>query len=314
MTLPVILLLSGMLLIYLGAEGLVWGGCQMALRFRIAPIVIGLTVVAFGTSLPEFTVSLYSVLHGVNDIALGNIIGSNIANVALILASSAVIFPVAVSYLKVRQDILLVIGITFMFIALGFDGKLGRLDGAALTIGICLYLYRLAKSPTLTGDVSPTQHPGGPARFITAIILGLGALVLGTHVFTTSAIAIARHYHVAELVIGATIVALGTSLPEFATSLVAAFHKQSEIVLGNILGSNVFNLMAVMGIIPLLQPIDVPRNARYIQMPLMLGLIVVLLPLIKYQRGVKRYSGVVLLAVYAAFTFYMYNLDGLEVN
>lgn len=308
MTLSVVLLLAGMLLIYLGAEGLVWGGVQMALRFRIAPIVIGLSVVAFGTSLPEFTVSLYSVLHGVNDIALGNIIGSNIANVALILASSAVIFPVAVSYLKVRQDILLVIGITLMFIALGFDGRLGRLDGAALTIGICLYLYRLARSPTITGDAPSAQRPGGPARFITAVLLGLGALAVGTHVFTNSAIAIARHYNVTDLVIGATIVALGTSLPELATSLVAAFHKQSEIVLGNIIGSNVFNLMAVMGIIPLLQPIDVPQNALYIQMPLMLGLTAVLLPLIKYQQGVKRYSGLVLLAVYAAFTFYMYNL------
>ncbi len=314
MTLPVILLLSGMLLIYLGAEGLVWGGSQMAIRFRIAPIVIGLSVVAFGTSLPEFTVSLYSVLHGVNDIALGNIIGSNIANVALILASSAVIFPVTVSYLKVRQDILLVIGITLLFIALGFDGRLGRLDGAALTIGICLYLYRLARSPTITGDGPPTQHTGRPVKFITAVILGLGALAVGTQVFTNSAIAIARHYHISDLVIGATIVALGTSLPELATSLVAAFRKQSEIVLGNILGSNVFNLMAVMGIIPLVQPIDVPLNARYIQMPLMLGLTVVLLPLIKYQQGVKRFSGLVLLAVYAAFTFYMYNLEGLEVN
>ena len=314
MTLPIILLLAGMLLIYLGAEGLVWGGSQMALKLRIAPIVIGLSVVAFGTSLPEFTVSLYSVLHGVNDIALGNIIGSNIANVSLILASSAVIFPVAVSYLKVRQDILLVIGITILFIALGLDGRLSRLDGGVLAVGICLYLYRLARSPTITGDAGPTQHPGGPARFIAALLSGLGALVVGTFLFTDSAVAIARYYHVSDLVIGATIVALGTSLPELATSMVAAFRKQSEIVLGNILGSNVFNLLAVMGIIPLVQPIDVPPNALYIQMPLMLGLTVLLLPMIKYQQGVKRYSGLMLLAVYAAFTIYMFNLDGLGVN
>ncbi|MEE9464234.1 MAG: calcium/sodium antiporter [Candidatus Neomarinimicrobiota bacterium] len=314
MILSIVLLLVGMLLIYLGAESLVWGGSQMAIRLHIAPIVIGLSVVAFGTSLPEFTVSLYSVLNGVNDIGLGNIIGSNIANIALILAASAVIFPVAVNYSKIRLDIVLVIFITMLFMGLGLDGRLSRFDGAILLTGLCLYLYRLAISPTITGEISTTAHPGGPLKFIGAILLGLVALAIGTHSFTRSAVFIARHFHIAELVIGATIVALGTSLPEMATSLVAAFRKQSEIVLGNILGSNVFNLMAVMGIIPLIQPVTVPVNARLIQMPLMLLLIVILWPLIRYQHGLKRHTGIVLLGIYLAFTIYMYTMNNQMIN
>ncbi|MFB0516014.1 MAG: calcium/sodium antiporter [Candidatus Neomarinimicrobiota bacterium] len=309
MIVTALLLLTGIGMLYLGAEGLVWGGSRLATHFRVAPMVIGLSVVAFGTSLPEFAVSLYAVLEGVQDIAVGNVVGSNIANVALILASSAVIFPIACSYSIVRDDVLIVIGITMVFLGFSFDGEISRIDGGIMTTGIILYVLRLARSPAITTEVQ--IDPGGRLwQFILAVLMGLLILAVGTHLFTSSAVFIARLFGVSELVIGATIVAVGTSLPELATSIVAAVRRQSEIVLGNILGSNVFNMIAVLGIIPLIRPVEVPDQAKLIQMPIMLGLTVVLLPMLKYQQGIRRGMGLLLLCVYAAFIAYMYRSGG----
>ena len=304
-----LLLLAGIGMIYLGAEGLVWGGSRVAVRLRVPPIVIGLSVVAFGTSLPEFTVSLYSVLNNVQDIAIGNVVGSNIANVALILAASAVIFPIVANYDEVRTDLLIVIAITAFFIVLSLDGSLGRIDGTLLVIGIILYLWRLSRIRTLTPELAPKVQGKPLFTYVAGIVVGLAVLVLGTILFTNAAVRLARIIGISELVIGATIVAVGTSLPELATSLVAAFRKQSGIVLGNIMGSNVFNLMVVLGIIPILKPVTVPAQSLLIQMPIMLGLTLVLLPVLKYQQGIKRWMGIVLLGVYVAFTVCMYYIN-----
>ncbi len=306
-----LLLLAGIGMIYLGAEGLVWGGSRVAVRLRVPPIVIGLSVVAFGTSLPEFTVSLYSVFNGMQDIAIGNVVGSNIANVALILGASAVIFPIVANYDKVRTDLLIVIAITVFFIVLSLDGSLGRVDGVLLVIGIILYLWRLSRIRTLTPELAPKEKGKRLFTYLAGIVGGLIVLALGTHLFITAAVKLARTIGISELVIGATIVAVGTSLPELATSLVAAFRKQTGIVLGNILGSNVFNLMVVMGIIPIFNPIIVPAQSRLIQMPIMLGVTLILLPVLKYQQGIKRGAGVVLLGVYVVFTVCMYYLNDL---
>ena len=303
-------LLAGIGMLYLGAEGLVWGGTRLALRLRVAPMVIGLSVVAFGTSLPEFTVSLYAVIQGAQAIAIGNVVGSNIANVSLILAISAIIFPVIVVYGKVRNDLLLAVAITMGFMALSLDGRLSRIDGAIMTIGIVLYVWRLAKRPTITPAVTVAQPKDGLGRYLLAIVAGLVLLVLGTHFFIESAVAMARLFGLSELVIGATIVAIGTSLPELATSLVAAVRKQSEIVLGNIIGSNVFNMIGVMGIIPLIQPVNVPARALYFQMPLMLGLTLVLVPLLRYLGGIQRGTGIALLTVYVLFVISTFVLGG----
>jgi len=305
-----LLLLVGIGLIYLGAEGLVRGGSRMATRLRVAPIVIGLSVVAFGTSLPEFTVSLYAVFKSVPDIAVGNVIGSNIANVALILATSAIIFPVVCKYTTVRDEVLIVIVITVVFVGFSFDGQLSRVEGGLMTTAFILYILRLARSRTIPVEVALADPGGSMGQFLLAVVAGLAGLALGTHLFITSAVRVADYFGIPKLVVGATIVAVGTSLPELATSLVAAVRKQSEIVLGNILGSNVFNLIAVMGIIPLVRPVLVPDQARMIQMPIMLALTVVLLPILKYQQGVRRGMGIILLGVYAAFVVCMYSSGG----
>ena len=299
-----LLLFLGGAFIYVGAEGLVWGGSKLAHRFKVSPIVVGLSVVAFGTSLPEFTVSLYSVFHDVQDIAIGNITGSNIANIALILALSAIIFPISSPYAEVRKDLYVVILITALFMLLAMDGLLSRVDGGLLVAGMAAYLYRLVKSSRVETEISADRF--GLSHYSAALIIGLAILVWGTTIFTNSAIYIAQLFHVPELVIGATIVAVGTSLPELATSLVAAFRKESGIVLGNILGSNVFNLMAVLGVIPLIKPVTVARDAIIIQMPLMLALLVLLIPILKYSGGVSRGVGLFLLAIYVAFTIYIY--------
>lgn len=304
-----LLLLAGIGMIYLGAEGLVWGGSRAAVRFRVPPIVIGLSVVAFGTSLPEFTVSLYSVFNRMQDIAIGNVVGSNIANVALILGASAVIFPIVANYDKVRTDLLIVIAITAFFIVLSLDGSLGRIDGTLLVIGIILYLWRLSRIRILTPELAPKEKGKPLFTYVAGIVVGLAVLVLGTILFTNAAVRLARIIGISELVIGATVVAVGTSLPELATSLVAAFRKQSGIVLGNIMGSNVFNLMVVLGIIPILKPVMVPAQSLLIQMPIMLGLTLVLLPVLKHQQGIKRGAGVVLLGVYVVFTVCMYYIN-----
>jgi len=306
-----LLLITGIAMIYLGAEGLVWGGSRLAIRFRVPPIVIGLSVVAFGTSLPEFTVSIYSVLSGVQDIAIGNVVGSNIANVALILATSAVIFPIIANYNVVRPEILILIAITIFFMVLSQDGSLGRVDGALLLMGIVLYLWRLSRIRALTPELTPKEKGKHLTIYLASVVGGLIVLALGTHLFINAAVKLARIIGISELVIGVTIVAVGTSLPELAASLVAAFRKQSGIVLGNILGSNVFNLMFVLGVIPIFNPIEVPAQSRLIQMPIMLGITLILLPVLKYQRGIKRWMGIVLLGVYVVFTVCMYYLDGL---
>jgi cation:H+ antiporter len=296
-------------MIYLGAEGLVWGGSRVAVHFHVPPIVIGLSVVAFGTSLPEFTVSLYSVFNRMQDIAIGNVVGSNIANMALILAASAVIFPIVVNYDEVRTDLLIVIAITAFFIVLSLDGSLGRIDGTLLVIGIILYLWRLSRIRTLTPELAPKVKGKPLSTYVAGIVVGLAVLVLGTILFTNAAVKLARIIGISELVIGATVVAVGTSLPELATSLVAAFRKQSGIVLGNIMGSNVFNLMVVLGVIPILKPVMVPAQSLLIQMPIMLVLTLVLLPVLKYQQGIKRGAGVVLLGVYIVFIVCMYYIN-----
>jgi len=304
-----LLLLAGIGMIYLGAEGLVWGGSRAAVRFHVPPIVIGLSVVAFGTSLPEFAVSLYSVFNSMQDIAIGNVVGSNIANIALILAASAVIFPIVANYDEVRTDLLIVIAITAFFMVLSLDGSLGRIDGTLLVIGIILYLWRLSRIRTLTPELAPKEKGKPLFTYVAGIVVGLAVLVLGTILFTNAAVRLARIIGISELVIGATVVAIGTSLPELATSLVAAFRKQSGIVLGNIMGSNVFNLMVVLGVIPILKPVMVPAQSLLVQMPIMLGLTLVLLPVLKYQQGIKRGAGVVLLGVYIVFIVWMYYIN-----
>ena len=249
-------LLLGLALLVAGAELLVRGASRLALRFGISPLVIGLTVVAFGTSAPELAVSVQSGLAGQSGIAVGNIVGSNIFNVLMVLGLSALITPLVVSQQLVRLDVPLMIGASMLLWIMALDGRIGLFDGLLLTSGIMAYtVFAIQQSRKESAPVQAeyAQELGEgentwvgrlPVQ-ITLIIGGLALLVLGAHWLVDSAVAIARTLGVSEVIIGLTIVAAGTSLPELATSVVAAMRGEREIAVGNVIGSCLFNLLSI---------------------------------------------------------------------
>lgn len=245
---PFILLGLGLVLLVAGAEFFVRGASGVSARFGVPPLIIGLTVVAFGTSAPELAVSVTAVLGGTGDIALGNVVGSNIANILLIGGLSALITPLAVTIPIIRMDVPVMIAVSALGLFLMVDGVLSSLDGLILAtslIAYVLWLIRRARHEEQHPEIEVS--PGGTIpRYILTLVVGLSGLVLGSRFFVSGASTIARLLGVSELLIGLTVVAVGTSLPELATSLVAAIRGQRDIAIGNVIGSNVFNLLGVV--------------------------------------------------------------------
>lgn len=304
------LLVIGLAALVVGAEWLVRGGASVALRFNIRPLVIGLTVVAFGTSAPELAVSIKASFAGQGDVAAGNVIGSNIFNVAAILGLSALIFPLAVHAKLIRYDIPLMIGITVIGMAMMWNQVLSRMEGLLLFSGLLTYTvltFRL--SARETGEVDAEASAELPKKhksllFDLAMITGgLIGLVVGADWFVRGAVAIARFAGLSEAVIGLTIVAAGTSLPELATSIVAAFRRHTDIAIGNIVGSNIFNILAILGLTGLIRPFST-QGILVADMFTMLGFALILLPLAATGFIIKRWEGAVLLAGYCGFIAY----------
>lgn len=303
-------------LLFYGAEWLVQGGSQIARRFGIKPLVVGLTIVAFGTSLPEFVVSFFAAMEGSSTLAIGNIIGSNITNIGLILGLSALIFPIVVSFRTVYLQLLIMIGVTVLLYIFALNGMVNRWQGilmVGLLIGYVYYLYNHSSEADVEAVEITSENL---IRSIAMVIFGIVALTVGARLFVDSAIWLAHHYHVPEVVIGLTVVALGTSLPELATSMVAAFRKHSEISLGNIVGSNIFNILFIMGGVSVIKPLNVfedrvAADGRIIQyFPhyeylFMLGISIALLVLVLRNR-IGRLAGTVFLGGYVYFYFYLY--------
>ncbi|MCA1790001.1 MAG: calcium/sodium antiporter, partial [Thioalkalivibrio sp.] len=238
----------GLFLLFAGGEGLVRGASALALRFGLSPLAVGLTVVAFGTSTPELVVSLDAALAGVPDIAVGNVVGSNIANVTLILGTAMLFGPAVVVARTVRFDAPLVVVLSLVLLALLADGAVGRLEGFFLVAGLVAFTgFTLVQGRKESAEVKDEFKVAldSPAQSVIAstvlVLGGLGALILGGHVFLNAAVVFAREAGISEAVIGLTIVAIGTSLPELVTSVVAALRGQGDIAVGNVLGSNVFN-------------------------------------------------------------------------
>ncbi|MGF1527788.1 MAG: calcium/sodium antiporter, partial [Candidatus Competibacterales bacterium] len=251
----VFLFVVGFVALVGGAELLVRGAARLAALFGLSSLVIGLTVVAFGTSAPELAVGLQGVLAGEPDIALGNVVGSNIANILLILGIAAAITPLAVAAELVRWDIPLMIGASMVVYIMALDGEVSHFDGALLTLGILVYLILAIaygrKPPGIDEvDTDDASSRGARAIAINGVLVGVGlvALVLGARLLVTAAVTVAQALGVSELVIGLTVIAIGTSLPEVATSVVAAAKGERDIAVGNAVGSNMFNLLAVLGI------------------------------------------------------------------
>lgn len=313
-----LLLVGGLITLVVGAELLVRGASRLAAALGISPLVIGLTVVAFGTSSPELAVSVQSAFRGSADIAMGNVIGSNIFNILLILGISAVITPLVVHQQLVRLDVPLMIGLSLLLLVFGLDGKVGRVDGAVLFFGLIVYIwYGIRQSRKESRAVQreyneeyalPIKEKQAPMLLNLALIVcGLGLLVLGSNWLVSGAVSLAQLFKVSDLVIGLTIVAAGTSMPEVATSVMAAVKKERDIAVGNVVGSNIFNIMGVLGLSALVAPdgINVSSSALAFDIPVMIAVALATLPIFFTGYLIARWEGGLFLLYYVAYMAYI---------
>ena len=313
------LFVLGLLLLVAGAEVLVRGASRLAARVGISPLVIGLTVVAFGTSAPEMAVSVKSALSGQAgaDIALGNVVGSNIFNVLFILGLSATIAPLIVSQQLVRVDVPIMVGVSVLTLLLALDGTISRWNGALLFGGIIAYtVFAIVQSRKEERAVQEeyAQEFGDKPKSSVAlatnlgfILAGLAMLVLGSNWLVDGAITIARTFGVSELIIGLTIVAAGTSLPEVATSVMASIKGERDIAVGNVVGSSIFNILAVLGLAALVASdgINVAPSALRFDIPIMIAVAVACLPIFFTGYSIARWEGLLFLGYYVVYTAFL---------
>lgn len=303
------MLLLASALLYFGADGLVGGSARIAFKMGIKPLIVGLTIVAFGTSSPELVVSINANLAGSGDITLGNVIGSNICNIGLIVGITALIKPINVSLQIVRKDIIIMCGVSVLPILMLIDGQIGRIEGVILILLLIVYLWYnifiVSKqgNPEADTEIDSIVKKSKPMWMNIAFIIGgLALLIVGANLFVEHAVEIARFFNISESVIGLTIVAIGTSLPELATSVVASIKGESDISLGNIVGSNIFNILAILGIAAVINPINF-GNITYIDLSIMMMFAVVLLPLARTGFIIDRKEGFVLLLLYVGYIY-----------
>ncbi len=298
-------ILIGLAGLFLGGESLVRGSVSIARRMAISPLVIGLTVVGFGTSTPELLVSVQAALRGFPDIAVGNIIGSNIANILLIIGLTALVWPIRVAGATLRRDTAFMIAAGLFLAPLFAWGEIGRLAGAALVAGLVVYLvWTFLKTGQHTAD--DDESIAVPMSVVVSLLwvaFGLAALMFGAQFLVDGAVSIARDFGVSEAFIGLTIVAVGTSLPELATSLIAAFRRQSEIAIGNIVGSNIFNVLGILGVTALIAPIQVAPRFLIFDLPIMIAATFVLTGLLLARPQISRMGGALMLMGYAVYVF-----------
>jgi cation:H+ antiporter len=311
MLLAVAFLLAGALLLFVGAESVVRGSASIAVRAGVTPLVIGLTVVAFGTSAPELIVSVSAALTGYGAIAVGNVVGSNISNIALILGITAIIAPPEIHAQVIRRDLPILVATTVLLVVLMSDDHLGRIEGVCLLLGLVVYTGWTLRAARL--EPSTVQHefdevipkPVGPAwRDVAFVAGGMLLLVGGAHLLVRGAVIVATAAGISDTVIGLTVVAIGTSLPELVTSFVAAVRRQSDIAVGNVVGSNIFNSLGIIGAAALARPIA-EFGMRPVDFGVMLILTVILLPLMRTGFRLSRWEGGLLLAGYVAYLGYL---------
>ncbi len=317
MILSLALLLGGVLFLYGGAESLIRGAVTLGRRAGISPIIIGLTVVSIGTSAPEFVVSLLAASRGSPELALGNVLGSNLANIGLILGIAALLQPLEVHGRVVRREIPWMLGVSFLAIPLLWNLEMGRLEGGILAGVLLVYLLLLL--PTMREEGVEQTIPTPPAvgldvqegglRLLMApmgmVALGVGGLVLGGQGIVLGASDLAARMGVPELVVGLSVVAVGTSLPELATTVLAAARKEADLAVGNIVGSNIFNLTFVLGGTALFYPFQIPARILAVELPATLILSLLLLPLAWMGFNLGRKEGLLLLAAYAGAWFWI---------
>jgi cation:H+ antiporter len=309
-----VLLAGGLLLLYLGAESLVRGSTSMALRLGLTPLVVGLTVVAYGTSTPELAVSVKAALQGNGVIALGNVVGSNICNLGLILGLAALICPLKVQLQLVRLDVPVMIACSLLLPLLLWDGVIGRIEGSFLVAGIVAYtvlnlrLARRERNPVVLEEYARAAAVARPrpraGLDVLLIAVGIALLILGGRLFVEGAVDLARAMGLSESVIALTLVAAGTSLPELAATVVAAARGEVDIAVGNIIGSNIFNLTNIIGLSALARPIESAGLAGA-DIAVMIALALIAAPLLRTGFSVRRWEGGLFLLSYVAYVFYL---------
>ena len=290
----------GLTLLYFGADYLVKGGANIALKLKVSPLVIGLTLVAYGTSAPEFVVSVDAATKGLADVSLGNIIGSNICNIALILGLCSIIIPLRVNPKLLKFDIGVMIFSAAVLVAFyAINRGVNRWEALLFLLGNIAYTIWSFHSSRKEGNI-PDELPEKKYNIVISILMVAG----GAKLFVNSAVAIAQWFGVSDAVIGLTIVAVGTSLPELATSVVAAIKKEQDIAIGNVVGSNIFNILGILGVAPLITPIKA-KGISYVDMILMLAVSILLYPVMKSGMKISRKEGIILLAIYIIYTAYL---------
>ncbi|MFH2218839.1 MAG: calcium/sodium antiporter [Pseudomonadota bacterium] len=322
MTIQILLFVIGLLMLYFGADWLVKGSSSLARSLGLTPLLIGLTVVAFGTSAPELVISVVSSVKGKSMIAVGNVIGSNICNIALVLGLSAALQPIKSSPSAIRRDIPVMLCVSLYLLLISLNSNIGRLEGATLFGGIILYTYfnyysAVRESVPAISDagaafestVKNLEHIPSRTRQIVMITAGITGVIVGAEVLIDAAVIIMKTFGVSEKFIGLTVVALGTSLPELATSVVAALKKEMDISIGNLVGSNVFNILSVLGAAALARPIVIPEG--FIESGLLVDYLVMMfisfLPWLMMRKTftLKRRDGLILLCCYAGYIVYL---------
>ncbi len=307
-----ILVAAGLSLLLLGGEMLVRGAVDLARRLGVPPLVIGLTIVAYGTGAPELLVSLEASFAGSPGIAIGNIVGSNIANILLIVGCSALISPIVCTHGSINFNGLMMLGATALFVVLGYSGAITPWDALpmlAILIAFTLYSYiSSGKSPEAVAEAEADLDADGfhgipvsRSKASAILLAGLVCVALGSHMLVMGAVDIARSFGISEATIGLTLVALGTSLPELATAVVAAYRRHSDVALGNVVGSNIFNILGIMGIVPLFGALDVPAAVVNFDFWVMLGATAVFVGMTAFCVKIGRLMASIFLLGYLAY-------------
>lgn len=315
--------MSQFLLLLVSTVGLLFGGellvrasSRIALLLGMSSLLVGLTVVSFGTSAPELFISVQSALGGHGDIAVGNVIGSNIANTLLVLGACALVIPLSVPSQMVRKEVPIMIGVSVLFYALSFDGSISRIDGLVLVLFLAGFIYysictsrkdKMEKSDpdTLEEVISENGLESNIFWNLCLVVISLVIMSFGSRGFVSSASEIARWWGVSELVIGLTVVALGTSLPELITSLVATYRGERDLAVGNVVGSNIFNILSVLGICAVITPLSIPSAAFQFDIPVMLFSAITCVPIMFFGRAISRGEGTFFVFMYVVYTGFL---------
>jgi len=314
MIIDILMILAGLALLFIGGEGLIKGAVALARHFGLSKILVSAVIIGFGTSMPEITVSLNAALKGAPDIVIGNVVGSNIANILLIIGIAALISPLAVPVSAVRRDVIVTLGVSALLCALGLLGIVHSWAGALMVIALAAYIFwsyhqdknQVSERPAHLQEDIEGRKPITPLKAGIFTLGGLAFIVAGAHWMVEGAVSIARDFGIAEATIGLTIVAIGTSLPELATALVAAMRKHSDVIIGNILGSSIFNVLAILGLTAMVSPIAVAPQVAAYDVWILLG--VAGFMAIYLLRGLPfgRLTGGLMLTSYALYILWLY--------